>query len=130
MSGFGERLKRLRNRTGKTQAEVAAEISEHFPKNKISQTGLSSLENRATAPREDVLSILAEYYGVRTNYFFAAEKTDAEKHSQRSRALEYVDEVKRREIASTGRISAHASRFRQQGDPIQKVLDYLDEKEG
>lgn len=67
---FGEKLKALRNATGKSQALVVLEISHFYPNARISQTYLSALENRADAPREEVCTILAKYYNVDLLFFY------------------------------------------------------------
>lgn len=131
MSSFGERLKRLRDKTGKTQAEVAAEISARFPDNQISQTGLSALENRDTAPRETVLRILSNYYHVSPTYFLEdQQKIEQERRSRRQRALEYINEISHGNTAHSSRVSAHSMRFRRRGDRIQEVLEKIEQERG
>lgn len=71
---FGDKLRALRNQAHKTQMEVVAEIQQQFGDQiRMSQTNLSALEGRSSAPREDVLTVLAEYYGVPVTYFFQPE---------------------------------------------------------
>jgi transcriptional regulator with XRE-family HTH domain len=130
MTAFGERLRRLRSRTGKTQAKVAAEISELFPSNTLTQTGLSALENRETAPREAVLRVLSEYYGVPLSYF--VENTDVKEEEQkarRRRALSYIEEIRKGQVKHAHYVSAHSTRHRRKSDPTQEVLDHLSEQE-
>ena len=64
MTNFGERLRALRLERGKSQIDIADAIKARHPAMRISQTSLSALERRATAPRGEVLEILAEYFGV------------------------------------------------------------------
>ena len=50
---FGQKLRALRKKTGKSQTEVVWEIKQMFPNSiQISQASLSVLEQRATEPRE------------------------------------------------------------------------------
>ena len=67
---FGKQLKRLRTRKGKSQTEVAQELTTDYPGFTISQTNISHLERRIKAPREEVLSVIADYYGVPIECFF------------------------------------------------------------
>ena len=67
---FGKQLKKLRHWKGKSQQEVAEELSANYPGFTISQTNVSHLERRREAPREEVLSVLADYYGVSLEFFF------------------------------------------------------------
>lgn len=67
---FGERLRALRKSTGKRQQHMADEINARYPDARMSQTTVSALEQRASAPREDVLTFLAEYFGVSPGYFY------------------------------------------------------------
>jgi transcriptional regulator with XRE-family HTH domain len=69
---FGSKLRDLRKRLGKSQVEVVNELRRLFPEMRISQTALSALELRPTAPRGDVLDKLAQYYGVVETYFYEA----------------------------------------------------------
>ena len=68
-SGFGARLRALRRRKGKTQLEVANELKAAHPHLPISQANVSHLERRERLPRSDILSILADYFGVNVTYF-------------------------------------------------------------
>ncbi len=90
---FGERLRELRIAVGKSQDEVANEIADLFPGQiRISQTSLSALEQRETAPRQHVLDILAQYYDVPITYFFES-RMDAEEEDVR-RAMDYLQNLK------------------------------------
>ena len=67
---FGEKLKDLRIRAGKSQTEAANEIALQFPNRiRISQTTLSTLEQRTEPPRYEVVQVLAEFFGVPPTYF-------------------------------------------------------------
>lgn len=68
---FGERLKSLRRRTGKTQLEVAQALKLAHPDLAISQANVSHLEKRDLVPRPDVLKILADYFGVSVDYLLS-----------------------------------------------------------
>ncbi|WP_268914179.1 helix-turn-helix domain-containing protein [Lentilactobacillus sp. SPB1-3] len=65
---FGYRLKSLRNRTGKTQESVAADL-------KITRASYSHLENGRNEPDNEMLKKLATYYEVTTDYLLG-HKTD------------------------------------------------------
>lgn len=58
---FGERLRRLRG--DRSQKSVAEELG--FP-----QTTLSSLENQQAVPRGELLTKLAQFFGVPIDYFY------------------------------------------------------------
>jgi transcriptional regulator with XRE-family HTH domain len=72
MNSFGERLRELRKRTGLSQAEIAELINQQFRDTRMSQTTLSALEQRVSAPRQEVIEMLAEYYNVPITYFFGS----------------------------------------------------------
>lgn len=67
---FGKQLKKLRHWKGKSQQEVAEELSANYAGFAISQTNISHLERRREAPRQELLSVLADYYGVSLEFFF------------------------------------------------------------
>jgi len=69
---FGQRLRKLRNNTGKSQGTVAREIRELFPNARMSPSNLSMLEKRDSVPRGAVLNILCRYYDVPLSYFYNA----------------------------------------------------------
>ena len=69
---FGSKLQRLRVRQGKSQRDVASELTRSFAGFKISQANVSHLERRRDAPRQEILNILAKYYGVTVDYFYRA----------------------------------------------------------
>lgn len=75
---FGNRLRLLRRRTGKTQLEVAQELKVAYPNFAISQANVSHLERRDSAPRADVVKILADYFGVQPAYFVSEEEDSYE----------------------------------------------------
>ena len=70
---FGGRLRLLRRRTGKTQLEVAQELKTQNPDLAISQANVSHLERRKTVPRPAILEALADYFGVKVDYFLRDE---------------------------------------------------------
>ena len=67
---FGSKLQRLRLRQGKSQRDVANELTRLFADFKISQANVSHLERRHDAPRQEILNILGKYFGVPVEYFF------------------------------------------------------------
>jgi transcriptional regulator with XRE-family HTH domain len=68
---FGEQLKALRVQSGKSQSEVVAEMRALFgAEAHISQSTLSALERRSTAPRGAVLERLTQYYNVPVSHFY------------------------------------------------------------
>jgi transcriptional regulator with XRE-family HTH domain len=83
---FGTQIRALRQMVGKSQAEVASEIKAIFPETRISQTALSALEKQEKFPRQEVLEVLARYYGVSVGYFLNEQNAyDGER-----RALAYL----------------------------------------
>jgi transcriptional regulator with XRE-family HTH domain len=60
---FGKRLRKLRERTGKSQQVMAAEFG-------VNQGTISALERRPKHPRGEMLEKLAAYYHVPETYFF------------------------------------------------------------
>jgi transcriptional regulator with XRE-family HTH domain len=115
--GFGEKLKGLRLALGKSQAEVAREIAEMFEEIRISQTSLSALEQRDTAPRQEVLEVLAQYYSVPITYFFDSTPPD-----RINRALEYLEALKRKSFPSG--MFAHSTDPRNIEENINNLNDY------
>lgn len=112
---FGERLKSLRRQTGKSQVEVATELAEMFPDIRMSQTTLSALEQRATAPRGEVLECLARYYNVPLKYFFEEENSADESRLAAARA--YLEKL--RSVSMTNAPNfAHNSEHRRENDEI------------
>lgn len=67
---FGDKLRELRKRTGKTQQMVVSEMSARYPDVRISQTTVSAWESRDSTPRGKVLAVICDYYGVQPAYFF------------------------------------------------------------
>lgn len=67
---FGSKLRSLRRALGETQRQAAQGITASNPEFEISQTSISHLERRVDAPRQEILNILAEYYGVPVGYFY------------------------------------------------------------
>ena len=63
METFGNKLRVLRIRLGLSQQQVADQAID------ISQPCLSALENRSKAPRQEILEMLNEFYGVDNTYW-------------------------------------------------------------
>jgi len=107
--GFGEKLKELRQRAGKSQEEVVKELTEMFyGQAHISQSTLSALEQRRTAPREAVLQVLAEYYDVPITYFF--DKSDPSPNVGRQGidlAKDYLRSLPNRRISNDAALRTH-----------------------
>lgn len=59
---FGKKIKHLRKARGITQEQMADEIRAQFPGVKMSQTTLSSLEMRRSAPRNEIVDMLSQYF--------------------------------------------------------------------
>lgn len=68
---LGERLAALRNNMGKSQAQVARELS-HMAGSTISRSALSLWELDVHQPDNDRLLLLASYYGVSTDYLLGS----------------------------------------------------------
>ena len=90
VESFGQKLKDLRARIGKTQVEVSAEIAVMFPDIRISQTTLSAWEQRDSAPRGEVLEYLAQYFSVPQKYFFEGN----EEHSRLALAKAHLERLR------------------------------------
>lgn len=121
-TGFGKKLKALRKNLHKSQLEVVEEIERIFPdKLRISQTTLSALEQKATAPRQDVLEVLARYYQVPITYFFESENEKAEKLS---RAKQYLASLKTRPTQNE-QILAHTMENSSSDEEVIKSFDNL-----
>ena len=99
-SSFGKQLRRLRKWKGKSQAEVARELTTDYPGFTISQTNISHLERRIEAPREEVLSVLADYYGVPIEFFF--KDTSDSYEDLKPRIEEFLDSLAVRANEASG----------------------------
>ncbi len=64
---FGEKLKRLRLSRGKTQLETAQDMADKGYS--FTQVRLSQLEHSANLPKRKVVFDLANYYGVKPEFF-------------------------------------------------------------
>lgn len=93
-NSFGTRLKTLRMGTGKTQLEVAEELTERYPDFAISQANISHLERREAAPRNEVLTILADFFGVPTSYFLRDAEFSYE--ARKAKVSTYLDSLDHR----------------------------------
>lgn len=67
MVDIGKKLKRARNKAGKSLREVEEETG-------ISNSYLSLIENNHRDPSIKILQTLADYYGVDLTYFVASDK--------------------------------------------------------
>ena len=92
-TNFGERLRQLRKRANKRQADVASALG-------LAQTTVSALERRESAPRESVLQQLCDYYNVAPSYFFEQEQ---DRSAERQAALAYIERIRRGEHIRTYR---------------------------
>ena len=92
---FGEFLKDLRNAVGKTQGEVANEITQQNPENPMTQARLSYIENMETAPRQEILEILAAYYDVPISAFFQTKSKELE-NNRKSQIKSYLESLQNR----------------------------------
>lgn len=123
MMTFGGRLKHLRKETGKSQAQVAREIAIFYPDATISQTYLSTLELRNTAPREEILNVLADYYKVGATYFLGGAEA-IERHYERSywvNTLEALKNQQQKTRVAVNKIGYYIARF--ELDREKKDLD-------
>lgn len=115
-TSFGQKLKDLRHKQDKSQEDVVNEIKSMFgDKIRMSQTTLSALEQRDSAPKEDVLEVLAEYYNVPITFFFDAEHPNVDVKS-------YIDALRLYNPQDSRRF-AHSSKHRQDGDEVEQSLD-------
>ena len=90
---FGDRLRDLRKRAGKTQQELAGDLVGRFSEAglKVSQTTISAWEQRAFAPAEEKLRVLAEYFYVPVTYFVVPRRSRAERME---RARQYIEGIR------------------------------------
>ena len=117
---FGDRLKELRVRMGKSQSEAVQDMQVLFQgRARMSQSTLSALEQRETAPREDVLEILSEYYGVPITFFFDESDDDSQEIIN---VRSYIEALRFHTPDSAQRF-AHSSEKRSQNDELQQILD-------
>jgi transcriptional regulator with XRE-family HTH domain len=118
---FGERLLRLRKTLGKSQMQVAEEIEALFPNAiRMSQTTLSALEQRDSAPREDVIDVLCKYYNVPITYFFVDVDTGDRPFDVKS----YIEALRLYTPDSVQRF-AHTRGKRYEHDDVSQDLDNL-----
>lgn len=121
---FGEKLRELRKNAGKSQMEVVQEIERLFTSRiRISQTTLSTLEQRPTAPRGDILEVLAEYYGVPIADFFESQNEE-DKREGVQRAKKYLESLKERKPLSE-EIHLHTNENSSQDEDTRNSLDNL-----
>lgn len=119
---FGEKLKALRRNSGKSQFDVVDEMERLFGKQiRISQATISTLEQRSSAPRQQVLEILAQYYQVPITYFFEVED---EKEEKLDLAKKYLDSLKNR-LPRTGEIRLHTNDNSSNDTNVTNSLDNL-----
>jgi transcriptional regulator with XRE-family HTH domain len=127
---FGDRLKALRARAGKSQGEVASEINQRYGEHiRLTQTKLSLLEQRETLPRQEILEIFADYFHIPIGYFFSPirkEQLDAARDYVQTRldsepARRYLEKLVKARI-DDGPMWARTTEFRRQGDDIERDL--------
>lgn len=81
---FGKRLKLLRNKTGKSQEDVAKDLN-------ISRARYSHYENNHVEPSIDLIRMLARYYKVDTDYLLGSTDNPIEKdHSPRDAIIHKI----------------------------------------
>ena len=97
---FGKQLRKLRKWKGKSQQEVADELTANYPGFAISQTNVSHLERRSEAPRGELLNVLADYYGVAVQFFF--ERTSDSYLEAKPRIGEFLDSLAARADNASG----------------------------
>jgi|GEM_PF-5818001 len=123
IQSFGQKLKLLRKENNKTQQQVAREISFQYPNFDMSQANISHLENRETAPREEILEILADFFGVPTTYFFQSD--DSSYEEKKPQIENYIQSLRKRAI-SEGSIMAHTDDNSSGDDDVIDTLHNLD----
>ena len=110
---FGDKLLVLRKELDKSQADVAKGLG-------ISQSSLSALEQRESAPRQEVLDKLCEYFQVEITYFFDTKEETKHKADIRN----YIEALRLFTPDSPQRF-AHSSRLREDNDKISRDLDQI-----
>lgn len=81
MHHFGRRLKALRTKINKSQADLAKETG-------IQQTRISFLERQENVPKEEVVQVFANYFLVPITYFYGRE---IEEPSQKT--INYIESL-------------------------------------
>lgn len=123
---FGEILKELRKKTGKSQTEVAEEIAQMFPgEMRISQTTLSLLEQRSDPPRKDIIEMLAQYYEVPIGYFTNPDMTTPKGVEI---AKNYLEELRNMNFQDNRKF-ARSEGLRSKDDGISKSLENLTDED-
>jgi transcriptional regulator with XRE-family HTH domain len=123
---FGQKLKHLRENSGKSQTKVVSELNENFPDFSISQTYLSALENKDSAPREELLEIFAEYFGVPITYFVEHIPNSNKSRSGIELAKEWLKTI-RKSTVGKGKSFARAEGYQSENDEVSNSLkDMMD----
>lgn len=123
---FGEKLKALRMKSGKSQIEVVTDIERMFGSSKsISQTTLSNLELRASPPRKEVVELLASYYQIPVSYFLDNEETESAEDN-REMTREYLRSLSARNY--TSQVAAHRHDIANNDEDVEKNLKEFSER--
>ena len=82
MPHFGRRLRALRTKTSKSQADLAVETG-------IQQTRISFLERQDNAPKEEVVQVFANHFSVPITYFYGNEPEQPNQNT-----INYIESLK------------------------------------
>ncbi len=74
---FGDKLRHLRREHDWSQQQTVSHLKRNCPELRLSQTALSELEKRATFPRGEVVTKLANAFNVPIEYFYGDLPLDA-----------------------------------------------------
>lgn len=124
-NSFGTRLKTLRMGTGKTQLEIAEELTERYPDFAISQANISHLERREAAPRNEMLKILADFFGVPISYFLRDAGFSYE--ARKAKVSTYLDSLDHRVPGIVLHTDDNSSGDKETVDTTDTILNWYDD---
>lgn len=107
---FGDKLKALRTKTGKSQATVAKELG-------ISQTYVAALELRDTPPKTKIVRLLVDYFKVNPSYFQnnPHAPTDEDMERRLGIAEMWIEDIRQ----------GRKTDYSEQGEAIRQVLSEM-----
>ena len=109
-------------RRGKSQRDVANDLTQSYAGFRISQANVSHLERRHDAPRQEVLNILADYYRVPVDYFYRV--TDDSYAARKPQIASYLDTLKDRKH-SEGALLLHTDGNKSEDKPTLDTTENL-----
>ena len=123
-NSFGKRLKTLRMGMGKTQLDIAEELTDRYPDFAISQANISHLERREAAPRNEMLTILADFFGVPISYFLRDAEVSYE--ARKAKVSAYLDLLDHRVPGVVLHTDDNSSGDKETLDTTDNLLNWYD----